>query len=318
MNSSPDCPVSAESSIVVVNDLQVLKDYESVLAANGLNTLDALFQVRGTEVLSKPGLDSWRERLRLTLVDGGQLRQFYLKRFSKPPGGARREVRRAGLGARSVAGAEWFASRALSQAGVPGVKAVAFGEEHRGNREVRSAVVTAAVPGKSLESWVRQWSTGDRAMIRGLLRPLARLVSDLHVCGFVHRDFYLSHVFFDPMNANRPFCLIDLQRMIRPTMRRRRWMVKDLAALNVSTPMELVTRTDRLRWFKMYLGTGAGNREARKMAWWIIGKALSMQRHEQRRQARFRAANETAASHVERPPCSPPLNGGQRERGLVR
>ena len=84
---------------------------------------------------------------------------------------------------------------------------------------------------------------------------LARLVADFHRAGFVHRDLYLSHIFI--CNTGKPtdetFCLIDLQRVFRPKFRRRRWMVKDLAALNFSTPEELVGRWERLRFLCRYV-----------------------------------------------------------------
>ena len=82
-----------------------------------------------------------------------------------------------------------------------------------------------------------------------MLADLAGLVGRLHRSGFVHRDLYLSHIFFDGLS----FRLIDLQRAFRPRWRRRRWLIKDLAALHFSTPAEQVGRWERLRFLCWYV-----------------------------------------------------------------
>ena len=111
--------------------------------------------------------------------------------------------------------------------------------------------------------------------------------SRLHTGGYVHRDLYLSHIFFDPdAPLDDALCLIDLQRMIRPAVNRRRWIVKDLAALNYSAsptrgdaigPSDLVSQADRLRWLKLYLGAVKLDGSARRLAYRVIGKTMRIQ-----------------------------------------
>lgn len=268
--------------------LTITAGYEEILAANGLDSLDALFEVAQGEALSKPDLSPWRERLRLTLDVSDGRRTFYLKRFLSPPRAARREVHRSGTGAASVAGLEWTWLQRLTAAGLPCAPPVAFGEQRRGSREIRSAIMTAAVPGHSLEQWAAIWRETDRARARGLVRPLARLVSRLHQCGYVHRDLYLSHIFHDPDAAvEESLHLIDLQRVYRPQWAGRRWIVKDLAALNYSVPCHLVHRTDRLRWLTYYLGAPKLDASARRLVYRIVGKTQRIARHDRRRTARW-------------------------------
>jgi hypothetical protein len=274
-----------------LNDLTVVTGYRALLEANGLDSLDSLFSFDNGQLLSKPGLAGWRERWRLTLDADGETRTFYLKRFRDPPRSVRREVAKSRSGAESVAGLEWIWMNRLAGDGIPCPSPVAFGQQLDGTREMRSAVITAAVQGASLESWVRRWGQPDRLIVRGLIRPVARLVAGLHRAGYVHRDLYLSHVFYDPTApAERGLRLIDLQRVFRPRWRMRRWIVKDLAALEYSTPVRLVSRADRLRWLREYLGKAKLDASARRLCYLIVGKAQRIARHDRLRAARVRDA----------------------------
>lgn len=238
---------------------------------------------------------------------GAGSRTFYLKRFTNPPASARREVRRSGTGAKSVAGLEWTWMNRLARDGIPCACPVALAEELRGSREVRSAILTAAVPGDSLEHWAARWTRADHATIRALIGVLAKLVARLHAAGYVHRDLYLSHLFFDPAAPlDDALCLIDLQRMIRPAANPRRWIVKDLAALNYSAPTarddaasfpsptrgdatgpsDLISQADRLRWLKLYLGAVKLDGSARRLAYRVIGKTMRIQSRAARRRLR--------------------------------
>lgn len=263
--------------------LLVAPGCEHLLHVNNLDSLDAIFADSIGERLDKPGLPSWRQRRRLAICDGGP-QTLYLKRFTDPPAAARREVRRSGTGAKTIAGLEWAWAQALARDGIPCVRLVALAEELHGSREVRSAILTAAVPGDSLERWAARWTQADRAAVRTLIGTLSRLAARLHACGYMHRDLYLSHVFYDPAAPpDDSLCLIDLQRMIRPTFCLRRWVVKDLAALNYSAPPNLFSRADRLRWLKLYLGAVKLDGSARRLVYRVIGKTLRIQRRDARR-----------------------------------
>lgn len=283
------------------SDLTVVTGYEALLKSHGLDSLDALFTLRDAELLDKPGLEPWRQRLRVVLDDNGRRRTFYLKRFGQPPRSALRDVRRSGSGANSVAGAEWTWMHRLARDGIACVTPVAFGEEFRGGREYRSAILSAEVPGVSLETWARQCESSHASAVRGLVEPVAQLVARLHARGYVHRDLYLSHVFYDASaTPSDGFHLIDLQRVKRPSCCRMRWIVKDLASLNYSTPTNVATRTDRLRWLRIYLEAtdsfddrAAGRsvtKVARRLIYRIDRKTRRIARHDRRRSDRQGAA----------------------------
>lgn len=275
------------ASFARINDLIAMPDQVQWLRARGLDSLDALFDVSDAESLSKPGLGVWRERLRLSLPVKGEPRAFYLKRFSRPPLRVHREVRQSGSGAGSVAGLEWTWMHRLAADGIACLRPVAFGQQLRGARELRSAILTQAVPGESLERWIRCESAGTRETMPRLLKESAELVGRFHACGYVHRDLYLSHLFFDAAAApGRGLHLIDLQRVLRPRWRPRRWIVKDLASLAFSVGDGLVSKTDRLRWLIRYLQASGLEVAVKPLAYRIAGKTGWIARHDRRRAGR--------------------------------
>lgn len=259
-------------------------EFESLVRANQFDSIERLFADDLGERLDKPGLASWRQRRRVTVRDQGAQISFFVKRFEHPPSSARRLVRIARNGARSVAGVEWSWMHRLRQDGIACAQAVALGEEMIGGKEVRSVLVSKAAAGQSLERWMQTWNEIPPSRRREVLLGVARLVSKLHGKGYIHRDLYLSHVFYDPQKTgDEALCLIDLQRVIQPRWRQVRWIVKDLASLNFSTPAVRVSHQDRLRWLLVYLGNTKLDGAGRRLVYRIIGKTMRIARKESRR-----------------------------------
>ncbi|MCO6437467.1 MAG: hypothetical protein J5J06_10300 [Phycisphaerae bacterium] len=282
----------ADFSIVEIGGVLVASDYVETLTSAGLNCADAFFGAIEGQALNKPGLDSWRQRLRLQLDHSGRQVDFFLKRFFDPPFRALREVRRSGSGARSVAGVEWCWMQQLSSAGIACPKPVALVEQFMDGRESRSAVLMRTVPGQSLERWAQRWvDSGVEYLIRRMLiERTADFIARLHDCGFVHRDLYLSHIFWNDDNAGEgDLWLIDLQRLFRTRWRRRRWIIKDLASLDFSTPPALISRTDRIRWLKRYLDVPKLDRFARRLARAVAAKGKRIAARDARRRRRLEA-----------------------------
>ncbi len=269
--------------------LRVNPKYEALLLRNGLDSLDALFAIPNDQTLGKPGLATWRERIRLTLDDGEKGVVAYLKRYNRPPRSVRPVRYSDTCLARSHAGIEWAWAQRFKQCGVFCVEPMAVGEVFEGRKEQRSAILLAKVPGRSLENWATEWAQANRPVDHQLLKDIAMLVATMHESGFVHRDLYLSHIFFDPTTKNEPrLHLIDLQRVFRPSVFRLRWIVKDLAALHYSTPESIISRADRLRWLRWYIERSKLGVGAKALAYRIIGKAQRMTAHDKHRLARVR------------------------------
>jgi heptose I phosphotransferase len=248
------------------NGLLVHRDYLEVLRGAGLDSFDALLAVSGEANLKKKGLASWRERIPLGMGTAGENsadtagsgsggRAFFLKRYTRPP--LKEQLRQRLAGFPATAAMEWRWLRRAKELGIAAPIVVAYGLRRRGIIESNSVILTAKVPGISLEKWVPANVAGllrDRAFKRILIAAVADLVAKLHGAGLFHRDLYLAHLFLDGDPASPRLTMIDLQRVIRPRVFVRRWRVKDLASLNYSTPRAAATNADRLRWYKRYRG----------------------------------------------------------------
>ncbi len=117
---------------------------------------------------------------------------------------------------------------------------------------------------------------------RRLLGETARIARTLHERGLCHRDLYLCHFFVVPGEGDR-IVLIDLQRVRPLGAFRRRWIVKDLAALNHSAKEGIVSVSDRLRFLRTYLGLDRLDGRSRKLVRRIAKKTARIRRHAEKR-----------------------------------
>lgn len=180
---------------------------------------------------------------------------------------------------------EWDNHVLLRDQGVASPEPVAAGQTPDGASFFCSRGLEGAL---SLEAYLADAGHRDRR----LPARLAALVRKLHRIPLCHRDLYLCHVFLRP--ADRSLFLIDLQRVRgHPGGRlRRRWLVKDLAALAHSSALPGITRTDRLRFLLAYLGQRRADRPLRAWARRISRKARRMGRHVPRFDGAGRARSE--------------------------
>lgn len=273
--------------------------YAAMLAEQCLGDLDAVFAWQAGDRLDKPTLEGWRQRWRLRLPKpDGVTAVLYLKRFDRPRLGRQVERWLTGHWGRSTAGVECDNARQLAAAGINAAIAVAYGERMVGPWERRSFVLLGEVPGEALERWVPAHmppldDAAGHLLRRRLVDRLADFVAAFHRAGFVHRDLYLSHVFVRLGPTGQPddadaglFALIDLQRVFRPRWRHRRWVVKDLAALDFSTPADRFSRWDRLRFLCRYVRACDRFGSARELARLVTAKADRMRRRARGHNAR--------------------------------
>lgn len=290
-----DCPRSIDH--VRVGKIKTTERFAELVRKNRLCSIDDVFELRDAEQLTKPGLATFRSRLKLILKNAdGRDCTCFLKRYERIPP---REQLRQLWSQRSRGGpakAEVDYIRRLARIGVPSMTLVAHGTEKGGWFPSRSFIITKAIEGESLERLTLRCgpepdsipSPTDRHEI---IRQLAFVVRRMHEERFFHRDLYLCHVFLmRNTNGKVVLRLIDLARMIERPFLTRRWIIKDLAALEYSSPSPLVTRADRLR-FLYYYGRAADGRLSefwlRQTMRQVRERVKKMARHDQQRAIRF-------------------------------
>ncbi|MEZ6186387.1 MAG: lipopolysaccharide kinase InaA family protein [Planctomycetota bacterium] len=154
---------------------------------------------------------------------------------------------------------------ALQGAGFRVPAPLAAGEERVGSRR-RRFVALAELAGAPLAS------LPDEAL-EPLAAELGATVRRLHDAGFCHRDLYLENVFWDP---DRGLGLLDCERVFRRRRLRRRWVVKDLAALASSARG---SRAARVRFWRAYCRTARPTPGTRALARWVLRKAERLRSH---------------------------------------
>ncbi len=189
------------------------------------------------------------------------------------------------------AGQEWTAIRRLTEAGVPTMTAVAFGERGLNPAAQHSFIVTEELaPTVSLEDFSLDWraSPPPPRLKRALIRRVAEMVGAMHRTGVNHRDCYICHFLLHTDKAvsadDFRLSLIDLHRAQTRERVPRRWRDKDLAALYFSALDIGLTRRDLLRFLKDYFRRPLRDtlRDEARLLGWLERKAAKLYARKQR------------------------------------
>lgn len=189
------------------------------------------------------------------------------------------------------AGQEWAAIRRLTEAGVPTMTAVAFGERGLNPAAQHSFIVTEELaPTVSLEDFSLDWRASAPAprLKHALIRRVAEMVGAMHRAGVNHRDCYICHFLLHTDKAvsadDFRLSLIDLHRAQTRARVPRRWRDKDLAALYFSALDIGLTRRDLLRFLKDYFRRPLRDtlRDEARLLGWLERKAAKLYARKQR------------------------------------
>lgn len=241
--------------VEVSKDFFVAGDYVDALVEAGLDSMDAVFAFEGGEDLGKANLGKHRRRIRFELEATGK--RYYLKRYEGTPLGVQvrnwiDHWRRASMSSFDMGPGE-----ELAALGIRTPKVVAYGDEWEGVFEGRSFLITEEISdAKSLEESLPSYFYDSSPVEnvdkkRAFIERLADFAKYFHQTGYRHRDFYLCHIF---MTADEEFYLIDLHRTFKPVLFDGRFRVKDIAQLYYSVPGDIISRADRLRFYRRYVG----------------------------------------------------------------
>lgn len=242
--------------------------------------------------LDKPGLGG-RERWRWTPPDRPDGPAVFVKRYRRSR--IREQWDRLLRQSARRSRAFWEYARAieLAEACILAPRAVGFAEVMLAGFERQSVVLLEQVAGQPFDKAWREWTAAGDPIARGLARHdlarrLAWFVSAFHGTGLTHRDLYLCHIFIERGAAGDPprLAIIDLARTHRPRFRRMRWLLKDLSQLDASAREIGLSRTDRLRFLRVYLGLEAGSPRVRWYCSRILRRSDWILRRIARKQAR--------------------------------
>ena len=175
------------------------------------------------------------------------------------------------------AGQEWRAIQRLTEAGVPTMTAVAYGERGSNPAAQHSFIVTEELaPTTDLEQLTLNWAQQppEPRLKRALIAEVAKMVGGMHRAGVNHRDCYICHFLLHtdkPVTADDfRLSVIDLHRAQVRSAVPLRWRNKDLAALYFSALDIGLTRRDTLRFLRTYFQRPLRDilrDEARLLAW---------------------------------------------------
>lgn len=239
--------------------LRIHQDYYDLLKGYGLNSFQRLYDLSGGELFKK---NRYRSVVRVSL-DGeqGAPHVFHLKRHH-PPFWTRLKSIFTGFRIQDGAENEWSKIIRLEEIGIKTMTPVAFGSVRKWGLPFQALTLTEHLyRAEKLEDFFPAHFGGGAlgvsqvAQKRRVILETARWALRFHASGFHHQDFYLGHIFIKQGEGETPsFHLIDLQRVREHKRLRRSMLIKDLAQINFSaSQLSCLTRTDRLRFLKVYL-----------------------------------------------------------------
>lgn len=260
------------------------KEYEN----SAIHSIDGAREITGTRMTTK------RERTVERFVRNGIT--FYIKRHTKDTQSYMFRNWFRNNTYRSQARDEWNALIKMEEMGIPSVVPVSMGTQYSVTRYPRfSYIITRELEnGYSLEEWLHKQTTIPVSVRRKLARDVAHIARRLHKEGYVHRDFYLGHIYIvgDPY-TEYTLHLLDMQRVKKGAKIGNRWSVKDICALYFSAyRIPCINSTDYMRFLHAYMGVSKCNRPIKLFIYRIMRKADKVARHTEKLLARRRARGE--------------------------
>ncbi|HEU4709598.1 MAG TPA: lipopolysaccharide kinase InaA family protein [Methylophilaceae bacterium] len=247
--------------------------WQGVLKDNDLDGFDELWSLQAA-LIEDPNADRGGSsgvcRIRLGLPGGKEV-GAYLKRQRSHT----RKTLRHPLRGESTFAREFHMLNLLHQAGIKAPLPIYFGERVIGG-QLCAILLTEELTGfRPLEEVMpaipdRNRFSFDRR--RTLLAAIAETVHELHDAGIHHRSLYPKHVFVRETSTGFDVAVIDLEKSRKslfPCLR----TVHDLSTLDYRMP--LWSRSERLFFYKRYLGLSSLGLIERLQLRWIIKRSAA-------------------------------------------
>ena len=261
------------------------REYQRALSEAGLSSIDEVFSFEAAKNLTKSNLASYRSRLKFEINFPKQASStiVFMKRYDCPPVVIQLRNWLSHHNHKSEAFHEFDAVVKLTAAGINTPKVISYGEQRNALFETRSFIIIEKIPDaesleRKLPDCFDEPATIERLkQRRNFIVQAATFIKKFHKTNYRHRDLYLSHIFHSESNK---FYLIDLARVFRPIIMRKRFQIKDIAQVYYSAPGKHFSKTDRMRFYKTYVGQNRLRRKDKAFIRKVINKAEQMARHD--------------------------------------
>ena len=213
--------------------LTVVAEFLPMLRAAGLDSFDKIMALPAKAVVrAVPGRSTMR--VELPLPTGGAL-TGYLKRYEEEYLSSLDKLLRLihWPGGDDEAAREWRKMLLLRTHNFLTAVPIAVGQSRRAGIVTSSFLLQQEIPnGLPTDDYiVQRLATAPPQRKWDLLKKLGELARTFQDAGFIHKDFYLKHIFVVERGDDWDLYLIDLQRVLGPRAHRQRWYLKDLSAL---------------------------------------------------------------------------------------
>jgi len=277
--------LSQKEFIETSNSFFIDREYQTALSESGLTSIEEVFSFDAAKNLTKSNLASYRSRLQFEIhfPERASSTTVFMKRYDQPPVFVQLRNWLSHHNRRSDAFREFDAADRLTAAGINTPKVISYGEQRNALFETRSFVISEKIPdADSLERKLPDCFDGPTTIEKLKLRrnfivQSATFIKKFHETNYRHRDLYLSHIFY---GESGKFYLIDLARVFKPILMRRRFQIKDIAQVYYSSPGKNFSKTDRMRFYMTYAGQTRLRRKDKAFIRKVINKAEQMARHD--------------------------------------
>jgi hypothetical protein len=256
-------------------------NYVEAFKKLGLISFDALFSFDSGKDPGGSSLPKYRSRLEFKTSDPEK--KLYLKRYHHPDALTQIKNWFWHNARKSMMSFDLEPADDLARADIKTPKTVAYGEQWGVFFEKRSFIITEELPdAEPLEQKLPDCfedisKTENLRQKRFFIEQLGQFAKKFHSTGYRHRDFYLAHIFY---SNNGTFYLIDLQRAFKPRVLSERFRIKDISQLYYSAPGSAFSRTDRLRFYRSYVGKRSLDRRDKSFIRKAVRKAHRIARRE--------------------------------------
>lgn len=246
-----------------------VRDFDPSILESFLTDPDAPFRQDGSKLLKDSRSSTVAE---LQLPINGVLRPVIYKRFrvtawSDPL---------VTLLRRPAALRSWMFGQGLRERGLPSPRPLLVLHRHRGGLAYEGYLLTEKIcDAQDLHQFMASLnavaSSERRVLLRRRIDQVAQLIRELHRRQLSHRDLKASNLL---LTAKNGLWLIDLVGIVDYARLPRSRRVQNLARLHASFHRsDLLTRTDKLRFLRVYLQWGLFGKDGWKRWWQAIEQA---------------------------------------------